>query len=66
MRFTLLTSLVALATGALAQTSQAEAYIASEAPIAKSGVLANIGPSGSKSHGAKVSPALLIPRWPER
>lgn len=28
-------------------------YIASEGPIAKAGVLANIGPSGSKATGAK-------------
>lgn len=30
-----------------------DSYIASEGPIAKAGVLANIGPSGSKSNGAK-------------
>ena len=31
-----------------------ESYIAKESPIAKSGLLANIGPDGSKSSGAKV------------
>ena len=55
MRFTFLTSLVALATGALAQSSVADAYVASESSIAKAGILANIGPSGSKSQGARVS-----------
>ena len=54
MRFTLLFTLVGLAVRALAQSSAADAYVASESPIAKSGVLANIGPDGSKSQGAKV------------
>ncbi len=37
-----------------AQSSIVDAYVASESSIAKAGVLANIGPSGSKSAGAKV------------
>jgi hypothetical protein len=37
----------------LAQTS-IDSYIATESPIAKAGMLANIGASGSKSEGAKV------------
>ncbi|KAI0357455.1 glucoamylase [Trametes cingulata] len=62
MRFTLLTSLLGLALGAFAQSSAADAYVASESPIAKAGVLANIGPSGSKSNGAKASdtPGVVI------
>ena len=42
--------------GVSGQTS-VESYVATESPIAKSGLLANIGPDGSKSSGAKV-------RWP--
>ncbi|KAI0826811.1 glucoamylase [Trametes gibbosa] len=64
MRFTLLTTLLGFALGALAQSSAADAYVASEGPIAKSGLLANIGPSGSKSHGAKActfsSPGIVV------
>ena len=55
MRLSLLISFVGLAVGAFAQSSSAAAYVASESPIAKAGVLANIGPSGSKSSGADVS-----------
>lgn len=40
-----------LAGVAYAQTS-ADTYFTTEVPIAKNGVLANIGPSGSKSSGA--------------
>jgi hypothetical protein len=32
-----------------------ESYIAGQTPIAKAGILANIGPSGARSSGAKVS-----------
>jgi len=39
--------------GVLGQTP-VESYIAKESPIAKAGLLANIGPDGSKSSGAKV------------
>jgi hypothetical protein len=38
---------------AVAQSASAAAYASSESPIAKAGVLANIGPNGSKSQGAK-------------
>ena len=34
--------------------STVDSYIERESPIAKAGLLANIGPSGSKSSGAKV------------
>lgn len=54
MRLIALTALVSLACSVFAQTT-VDSYIASESPIAKAGLLANIGPSGSKSSGAKVS-----------
>ena len=44
-----------------AQSSTADAYIASESPIAKSNMLANIGPSGSKSQGAKAGVVIASP-----
>jgi glucoamylase len=37
---------------AWAQSSTVAAYIASQSPLAKAGLLANIGPSGSKASGA--------------
>ncbi|KAJ3922895.1 glucoamylase [Lentinula edodes] len=37
----------------LAQSNTVDAYVASQSPLAKAGLLANIGPSGSKSMGAK-------------
>ncbi|OSD07483.1 carbohydrate-binding module family 20 protein [Trametes coccinea BRFM310] len=61
MRFTLLTSLVGLVVGAYAQSSAADAYVASESPIAKQGVLNNIGPDGSKAHGAKAGIVVASP-----
>ena len=36
-------------------TVRVDQYVATEYPIAKEGLLANIGPSGAKSSGAKVS-----------
>jgi glucoamylase len=38
-----------------------DSYLASEAPIAKAGLLANIGPSGSKSSGAKAGVVIASP-----
>lgn len=40
---------------AFGQSSSVDSYVASESPIARAGLLANIGSSGSKSAGAKVS-----------
>ena len=58
MRFSVFAPLCAglslLTTSAYAQSSSVDAYISKESPIAKAGVLANIGPSGAKSNGAKV------------
>ncbi|KAI0712502.1 glucoamylase [Earliella scabrosa] len=59
MRFALLTSLIALATAAFAQS--ADDYVKSEGPIAKAGLLANIGPDGSKSSGAKAGVVIASP-----
>lgn len=53
MRTVLLTAFAFCAT-VFAQ-SNVESYIAKEKPIAKAGVLANIGPSGSRASGARVS-----------
>ncbi|TBU27148.1 glucoamylase [Dichomitus squalens] len=61
MRFSLLTSLAALAVGAYAQSSSVDAYVASESPAAKAGLLANIGPSGSKASGAKAGVVIASP-----
>ena len=62
MHFTVLTALCFCAT-VLAQSSTVDTYIATESPIAKAGLLANIGPSGSKASGAKVcATAISQPR----
>jgi len=57
MRFAILSSLCYCAL-VRAQLSVVDQYVATESPIAKAGLLANIGPSGSKSAGAKVSYSL--------
>lgn len=38
----------------LAQSTLVDAFITKESPVARAGLLANIGPSGAKSSGAKV------------
>lgn len=47
--------------GVHAQSNTVDAYLASESPIAKAGLLANIGPSGSKSQGAKTGVVIASP-----
>ncbi|KAF7348265.1 Glycoside hydrolase family 15 protein [Mycena sanguinolenta] len=59
MRISLLSAL-SVSVAVLAQTS-VDSYIATESPIAKAGVLANIGPSGSKSQGAKAGVVIASP-----
>ncbi len=44
-----------------AQSSLVDAYYARESPIAKAGVLANIGTLGSKSSGAKPGVVIASP-----
>ncbi|TFK45167.1 glucoamylase [Crucibulum laeve] len=63
MRFSLLSILFGLGSVASVwgQTNTAEAFFASESPIAKTGLLANIGPSGSKSSGAKSGVVIASP-----
>ncbi|KAJ3800234.1 glucoamylase [Lentinula aff. detonsa] len=43
------------------QSSTVDAYVASQSPLAKAGLLANIGPSGSKSMGAKLGIVVASP-----
>lgn len=57
MRVFLVSSLALVAT-VLGQSSVVDNYVKTQSPIAKAGVLANIGPDGSKCHGAKVRPRL--------
>ncbi|KAK0243949.1 glucoamylase [Armillaria nabsnona] len=52
---------LSLSASVWAQSSAVDAYVASESPIAKAGVLANIGPSGSKSSGAKAGVVIASP-----
>ncbi|KAF7782370.1 CAZyme family GH15 and CBM20 [Agaricus bisporus var. burnettii] len=52
---------LALSWGTYAQSSSVDAYLAAESPIAKAGLLANIGPSGSKSAGAKAGIVIASP-----
>lgn len=47
--------------GVRGQSSTVTAYFASESPIAKANLLANIGPSGSKSQGAKSGVVIASP-----
>ena len=54
MRLLALAGLASLLTSAFGQSSSVDSYVASESPIAQAGLLANIGPSGAKSSGAKV------------
>ncbi|KAF8906144.1 glucoamylase [Mucidula mucida] len=52
---------LSLAASTWAQSGSIDAYIASESPIAKAGVLANIGPDGSKASGAKAGVVIASP-----
>ena len=54
MRLILLSVLCHYGAAVLAQSTVVNSFVATESPIAKAGLLANIGPSGSKSSGAKV------------
>ncbi|KAF5315001.1 hypothetical protein D9619_007127 [Psilocybe cf. subviscida] len=60
MRAILLTVLCYCA-AVFAQSSVVDSYVATESPIAKAGLLANIGPSGSKSSGAKAGLVIASP-----
>lgn len=54
MRLLTFVSLACLGLSAVAQSSTVDTFIASESPIARTGLLANIGADGSKASGAKV------------
>ncbi|TRM69210.1 glycoside hydrolase family 15 and carbohydrate-binding module family 20 [Schizophyllum amplum] len=54
-------ALVGLCSFASAQSGTADAYVASESPIAKAGILANIGPSGALSQGAAAGVIIASP-----
>ncbi|KAG6920024.1 hypothetical protein DXG01_010092 [Tephrocybe rancida] len=58
MRWPLLSAFLLSIATASVRSQTADAYFASESPIAKTNLLANIGASGSKSHGAK--PGIVI------
>ncbi|CAK5270448.1 unnamed protein product [Mycena citricolor] len=60
MRSVLFTGTLSLCGAALAQASVGS-YVASEGPIAKAGLLANIGPSGAKSSGASAGVVIASP-----
>ncbi|KIP06693.1 carbohydrate-binding module family 20 protein [Phlebiopsis gigantea 11061_1 CR5-6] len=53
--------LAAVLSSVLAQSSTADSYIATESPIAKAGLIANIGPSGAKASGAKAGVVIASP-----
>lgn len=55
MRRSLLVPALGICASVFAQSSTVDSYISTEFPIAKAGVLANIGVSGVKSSGAYVS-----------
>ncbi|KAJ7643801.1 glucoamylase [Roridomyces roridus] len=60
MRQVLLTAL-SLCASVFAQSSTVDTYVTTEAPLAKAGLLANIGASGSKSEGAKAGVVIASP-----
>ncbi|PPR00430.1 hypothetical protein CVT24_004491 [Panaeolus cyanescens] len=61
MQYLRLLSLISLAAYAWCQSSVVDQYVATESPIAKAGLLANIGPSGAKSSGAKAGIVIASP-----
>ncbi|KAF9046528.1 glucoamylase [Panaeolus papilionaceus] len=61
MRYLQLLSFISLAASVWSQSTVVDKYVATESPIAKAGLLANIGPSGSKSSGAKAGLVIASP-----
>ncbi|KAJ7022742.1 glucoamylase [Mycena alexandri] len=55
-----LLSALSFCASVVAQTS-VDSYVATESPIAKQGILNNIGPNGSKSQGAKAGVVIASP-----
>ncbi|PPQ92630.1 hypothetical protein CVT25_007709 [Psilocybe cyanescens] len=58
---TILLTALTLCAAVFAQSSVVDSFVASESPIAKAGLLANIGPSGAKSSGAKAGVVIASP-----
>ena len=54
MRLLCLASVFGFVGTSISPPSNASSYFSTESPIAKAGLLANIGPNGTKSSGAKV------------
>jgi hypothetical protein len=54
MRLLCLASVFGLVGTVISEPATADSYFGKESPIAKAGLLANIGPDGKKSSGAKV------------
>ncbi|KAH9988366.1 Six-hairpin glycosidase-like protein [Russula vinacea] len=61
MRLLCLASVVGLVGTSFAPPSNASSYFTTESPIAKTGLLANIGPNGTKSSGAKAGIVIASP-----
>ncbi|KAF5385939.1 hypothetical protein D9615_002294 [Tricholomella constricta] len=62
MRWSILSALLSIvAVSVRGQSSTVDAFLAAESPIAKANLLANIGPSGSKSQGAKAGIVIASP-----
>ncbi|KAH9042003.1 glucoamylase [Lactarius pseudohatsudake] len=61
MRILCLASVFGLLGSAISQPASADAYFSTELPLAKAGLLANIGPSGAKSSGAKSGIVIASP-----
>lgn len=64
MRLLCLASVFGFVGTSISPPSNASSFFSTESPIAKAGLLANIGPNGAKSSGAKVrhtTPAYCVP-----
>ncbi|KAF7312552.1 Glucoamylase [Mycena indigotica] len=61
MRVLLASALALCGTAFAASSASVDAYVATESPIAKAGLLANIGPNGAKSAGAKAGVVIASP-----
>ena len=60
MRILGLASVFALLGSSVSQSTPADAYFSTELPIARAGLLANIGSTGAKSSGAEVCLPICI------
>jgi glucoamylase len=61
MRLLCLASVIGLVGTSISQPTNASSYFTAESPIAKAGLLANIGPNGAKSSGAKAGIVIASP-----